>query len=93
MSQRFYVKQFGACWSLSKKGYQQFLEDGSANRGWDLNQPQYEARSVKKIPTGAKPIEVTDFQAEHYKEELEYFLSSGQQTGFKAPNDTRRFLD
>ena len=91
MRQRFYVKQFGYCWSLPKKGYQQFLEDGVADITWNLDDSKYESRLIKKVPPGANPIDVVDFQPEHFKEELEYFLNSGKQTGSKAPRDTRRY--
>ncbi|RUT00302.1 hypothetical protein DSM107010_68200 [Chroococcidiopsis cubana SAG 39.79] len=32
----------------------------------------------------------TRSRQEHYKEELEYFLKTGKQTGFSAPNDAKR---
>lgn len=93
MERRFYVAYFGSYWNLSKKGYLKFLEDGRQGAGWDLSLSEYEAREIKKQPTGSKPIDVTDFKAEHYKEELEYLLKTGEQTGFKAPNDARKFYE
>lgn len=93
MGWRSYVAQFGGCWSLSEKGYLKFLKTGAAMQGWDLDLSEYEARQIKKQPPGSKPIDVTDFKAEHYKEELEYFLRTKEQTGFKAPNDAKNFSD
>lgn len=87
MSKRFYVTQFGAFWSLTEKGYRQFLEDGAAGITWNLSQAKYEARSIKKPPSKSKPIDVVDFRPSDYKEELQYFIAYGKQTGFKAPRD------
>lgn len=91
MSRRFYVTQFGFYWSLSKQGYLRFLQDGATGIGWSLDSPLYEAREINRPPIGSKPINVTDFRQEHYKEELEYFLKTEKQTGFAAPNDARRY--
>lgn len=93
MSRRYYITNFGYSWSLSSKGYLKFLRDSSINGEWNLELPEYEARTVKIIPVDAKPIDITDFKLEHFKEELEYFLAYEEQTGFKAPNDTRRFSE
>lgn len=51
------------------------------------------AREIKKPPINSKSINVTNFQQEHYKEELGYFLKTGEQTGFNAPNDAIMFDD
>lgn len=91
MSRRLYVTHFGFYWSLSLKGYLKFLQSGAANVGWDLDLPEYEAREIKKPPINSRVINVTNFEQEHYKEELEYFLKTGKQTGFNAPNDARIF--
>ena len=61
------------------------MQDGAADTGWDLDSPEYEAREIKKPPINSRAINVTNFQPEHYKDELEYFLKTGQQTGFNAP--------
>ncbi len=89
MPQRFYIEHFRNYWSLSKKGYLKFLQDGAASIGWDLSLPEYEAREIKKPPKSSNPIGVTDFKPEHYKQELEEFLKTGKQTGFVAPNDDK----
>ena len=93
MNQRYYVTNFGQSWSLSKKGYLKFLQDGSTSVGWNLELPEYDSREVKRIPKNAKPINVTDFKPEYYKEELEYFLVHEEQTGFNAPNDAKKFYE
>lgn len=91
MNRRFYVTQFGFYWSLTEKGYLKFLQDGAASVGWDLSLADYEAREIKNPPANSQPINVTNFRQEHYQEELEYFLKTGGQTGFHAPNDAQRF--
>ena len=91
MNCRFYVTQRSLYWSLLQKGYLKFLQDGAGDIGWDLSSPEYEAREIKKLTVDYRAINVTNFQSEHYKEELEYFLRTGEQTGFNAPNDARRF--
>lgn len=93
MIRRYYITNFGYSWSLSSKGYLKFLQDSSINGEWNIELPIYEARIVKKIPVNARPIDITDFKLEHFKEELEYFLTYEKQTGFKAPNDNRRFSE
>lgn len=93
MNRRFYITQFGFFWSLTEKGYLKFLQNGAEAVGWDLSLPEYESREIKKPPLSAKPINVTNFKQEHYKEELEYFLKTGKQTGFSAPNDARRYSE
>lgn len=91
MSRRFYVTQFGFYWSWSEKGSLKLLQDGAADTGWGLDSPEYEVREIKKLPVDSLAINVTNFQSEHYKEELEYFLRTGEQTGFNVPNDARKF--
>ncbi len=92
-NERYYVTNFGHSWSLSFKGYLKFLQDESTNAGWNLELPEYEARLVKRISRSAKPINVTNFECEHYKEELKHFLVHGKQTGFNAPNDDKKLYE
>lgn len=74
--QNFYVLHFGYLYSLSYGGYTQFLKDASAgsSEGWDLENPKYEARDVKREPHGRAVFRITDREPEEFKEELEYFL-------------------
>lgn len=60
-------------------GYLKLLQDGAADTGWDLDSPEYEAREIKNRTLNSKSINVTNFQPEHYKEELEYFLKTGDE--------------
>jgi hypothetical protein len=82
MSRRFYIQQCSSYWSLSKQGYLKLLQDGATAQKWELSNIKYEARTIKKPPPQAKPINVTDFDTEHYQLELEHFLKTGHQTGF-----------
>ncbi len=93
MNRRFYIKNRGACWSLSKEGYTKLLRDGAEDKTFDIDLPKYEARLIKKAPSTAKPIGIADFESEHYQEELEHFLKTGEQTGFNAANFVSIFFE
>jgi hypothetical protein len=93
MKRRFYVINMGACWSLSKDFYLKLLQNGVQNQIKDLDLQKYEARTIKKSPPKAKPIDVTDFELEHYQQELEHFLKTGEQTGFNAADFISVFFD
>ncbi len=98
MSRRFYVIFSGCYWSLSKQGYLQFLRDGVEQKLENLSNnsnsmEEYQARIIKKPSQQAKPIDLTDFDAEHYQMELEYFLKTGEQTGFNATEYIDVFFD
>lgn len=73
---RFYILHFGCLYSLSCKGYAQFLKDASQGNpeGWDLDNPQYEFKVVKKESPGSAVFRVTDRETWEFKEEFEYFL-------------------
>jgi hypothetical protein len=98
MSRRFYVTLSGCYWSFSKRGYLEFLQDGAkqklSNLSHNLNSlEEYQARIIKKPSQQAKPIDLTDFDAEHYQMELEHFLKTGEQTGFNATEYIDVFFD
>jgi hypothetical protein len=93
MNRRFYIINMGGCWSLSKSSYLKLLQNGTQNQIKDLDLEQYEARTIKKLPTTAKPIDVTDFELAHYQQELEHFLKTGEQTGFNAADFISVFFD
>jgi hypothetical protein len=93
MNRRFYVINMGACWSLSKDSYLKLLQSETQNKIQNLDLQKYEARTIKKLPTTAKPIDVTDFELAHYQLELEHFLKTGEQTGFNAADFISIFFD
>ncbi|MEA5570454.1 hypothetical protein [Calothrix sp. UHCC 0171] len=99
MSRRFYLTSAGCYWSLSKQRYLQFLQDGATQNLSNCNfeklnsLEEYQARIIKKPSQQAKPIDVTDFDVEHYQLELEHFLKTGEQTGFNAANYIDVFFD
>ncbi|NJM22644.1 MAG: hypothetical protein HC907_30015 [Richelia sp. SM1_7_0] len=98
MSRRFYITLSGCFWSFSQPGYLQFLRDGAeqklSNLSHNLNSlEEYPARIIKKPSQRAKPIDVTDFDGEHYQMELEHFLKTGEQTGFDAAKYISIFFD
>lgn len=93
MNRRFYVINIDGCWSLSKDSYLKLLQNGTQNQIQDLDLQKYQARTIKKLPTTAKPIDVTDFELEHYQQELEHFLKTGEQTGFNAADFISIFFD
>lgn len=75
---RFYVLHFNYLFSFSFKGYVQFLKDASTSNGdsdgWNLDNPQYESRVVKREPCNTAVFRVTDRESWEFKNELEYFL-------------------
>ena len=91
MNRRFYVINLSGCWSLSKEVYVKLLRDGAGKIDIDLS--KYEARLIKKSPFTAKPIDIADFESEHYQEELEHFLKTGEQTGFNAADFVSIFFE
>ncbi|WP_143289289.1 hypothetical protein [Brunnivagina elsteri] len=98
MSRRFYVTSSGCYWSFSKRGYLEFLQDGAkqklSNLSNNLNSlEEYQVRIIKKPSQQAKPIDITDFDVEHYQMELEHFLKTGKQTGFNAVEYINVFFD
>jgi hypothetical protein len=93
MARRFYVIKFGFYWSLPKQGYLNLLQQGAVKNSSDLDLRLYQAREVKKPPVLAKPIDVTDFEIEHYQMELEHFMKTGEQTGFNAAEYVNIFFD
>ena len=93
MSRRFYIKQCGNYWSLSKQGYLNLLQDAATSGDCLLGNARYEARIVKKPPQQARAINVTDFDTEHYQLELEHFLKTGKQTGFNIDDYIDIFFD
>ncbi|BAZ42031.1 hypothetical protein NIES4101_79990 [Calothrix sp. NIES-4101] len=99
MSRRFYITSSGCYWSFSKQRYLQFLQDGATQNFSNFNfsklnaLEKYQARIIKKPSQQAKPIDVTDFDVEHYQLELEHFLKTGEQTGFNAANYIDIFFD
>jgi hypothetical protein len=98
MSRRFYVTFSSFYWSLSQQGYLKFLRDGAEQKLRNLSNnlnflEEYQARIIKKPSQQAKPIDLTDFDAEHYQMELEHFLKTGEQTGFNASEYLSIFFD
>ncbi len=98
MQNRYYVTLSQCYWSLSKQGYLQFLRDGAERKLSHLSNnlnslAEYQARIIKKPSQQAKPIDITDFDGEHYQMELEHFLKTGQQTGFDAAKYISIFFD
>lgn len=93
MNKRFYVIKSNQFWSLSKDNYLMLLRDGIENQNEEVNPSQYKARLIKKPPIKAQPIDISEFEPEHYQEELEYFLKTGEQTGFSASDFINVFFE
>ncbi|MBF2063027.1 MAG: hypothetical protein IGS39_01125 [Calothrix sp. C42_A2020_038] len=93
MARRFYVIQFGSYWSLPKQQYLKLLQHGAVDSISHVDLKLYQAREVKKPPVQAKPIDLTDFEIEHYQMELEHFLKTGEQTGLDVAGYVSVFFE
>jgi hypothetical protein len=84
MARRYYVIQQGAYWSLPKQEYLKLLQQGAMQELNNIDLSMYQARVVKKPPLQAKPVDLSDFEVEHFQMELEHFMKTGEQTGFST---------
>lgn len=73
---RFYILHFNYLFSLTFNGYVHFLKDASKGDpdGWNLDNPEYESRVVKKVVPGRAVLRVTARASWEFQENLEYFL-------------------
>lgn len=91
---RYYIEQYGYIWSFSLVDYKRFLEHAATCKdGWNLDDPQWNARQVKRPPTWARPIHTVDWSNQDFANEIEYLDRTGKQTGIAVDPRSFRLTD
>lgn len=92
MQRRYYIEQDGYNWSFSLADYKRFLEYAATCKdGWNLDDPQWNARRVRRVPNWAQPIHTVYWSAQHFCEEIEYLNQTGKQSGMAVDPRSFRF--
>ena len=89
-ARRFYVHQYDATWTLPRKGFEAFLEQGAANGAYDLGDSRFAATRLKgggvslrdgvlMVPDvmHGRLVAPLDWDKDRFAEELDRFRKTG----------------
>ena len=77
---RYYVTVYDATYSMNRKDFMQFLEDGAnmSEDGWSLSNYDSTKLLKRRVSVYEEQIKPLDWQREDFQYELERFTKSAQ---------------